>query len=368
MPDFRSWWRKSLKRAAGPVCVALLVGVALPVGTVASAQGYDESAAGDPRTQRDPRDQRDPRAQRDPRDQGSPRDQRCKDLERQLVSDWQLSNNPRDSTANIDQQLGEYERARRRAEGEAEQRVCYEDMFLFGRSLKRTPTCIRLDEEIENARRNIRNLQQQRDALTNNANRRMRRDDLVDELARAGCGESYARENETRRRSSSIFSLWEDEGEDSFDRGYANQQPEQSNLPFASYRTMCVRLCDGYYFPISFSTLESRFKEDDSKCRDQCAAPAELFIYRNPGEDIEQMVSLDGKPYTGLKTAFLNRKRYVKGCSCKPEEYSVQEIEQSEKALGKQANVKAAGAPSPERGGDGSAAPSGDGAKGDGKP
>jgi hypothetical protein len=41
---------------------------------------------------------------------------------------------------------------------------------------------------------------------------------------------------------------------------------------------MCVRLCDGFYFPVSFSTLGSRFPEDEAKCKDQCAAPAELFV------------------------------------------------------------------------------------------
>jgi hypothetical protein len=319
MRKFRSWWRTCPWRAAAPAG-AVLIGAAFVFAATASAQGFAN------------------------------RDQRCQDLERQLVSDWQLSNSPRDAVAGIDQQLSEYERTRRRAEGEADQRNCYEDMFLFGRSLRRTPTCIRLDEEIENARRNITNLRQQRDALTNSAVRRVRRDDLIAELARYGCGDNYAREYESRRRQQSIFSLWED-NESSFDRSEANPLPDQSNLPFASYRTMCVRLCDGYYFPISFSTLESRFREDEVKCKEQCAAPVELYVYKNPGEEVENMVSLEGKPYTSLNTAFLNRKHYIKGCSCKPEEYSPQDIAQSEQAIGRQASSKTAGTPPADQGG-----------------
>jgi hypothetical protein len=42
------------------------------------------------------------------------------------------------------------------------------------------------------------------------------------------------------------------------------------------------------------------------------------------------MVSLNGQSYAQSKTAFKHRKTYVKGCSCKPEEYSQQEINQSE--------------------------------------
>lgn len=265
---------------------------------------------------------------------------RCQDLERQLVSDWQRSNSPQEAVTRIDQQLEDLQRNRRTAEAEAERRNCYEDMFLFGRSLRRTPNCVQLDSDIENFRRNITTLRQQRDAMTNSANRRMRREDLVAELARNGCGDNYAREYESRRRSTSFFSLWEDE-DSSFDRGYANAPPSasQPNQPFASYRTMCVRMCDGFYFPISFSTLGSRFADDESKCKTQCAAPAELYVYRNPGEEVEQMVSITGQPYNNLKNAWRHRKQYIKGCSCKAEEYSAHEIQISEQELGKQARA-----------------------------
>lgn len=269
---------------------------------------------------------------------------RCQDLERQLVSDWQRSTSPQEALARIDQQLEPLQRQRRTAESEAERRNCYEDLFIFGRSLRRTKECVQLDSDLEGLRRQISNLRQQREGLTNSAARRGRREDLVAELARAGCGENYRQEYETRRRSTSIFSFWQDE-DTSFDRGYANTPPGgQSNLPFASYRTMCVRLCDGYYFPISFSTVGSRFTEDETKCKDQCAAPAELFIYRNPGEEVEQMVSVRGEPYSSMKNAFRHRKQYIKGCSCKQAEYSPHQIEISEQELRKQAS---AGSPRP---------------------
>jgi hypothetical protein len=270
---------------------------------------------------------------------------RCQELERQLVSEWQNGQAPQDAVGRIDQQLGQFRDERRKLEVEAERRECYEELFIFGRSLKRTPACIQIDGNLERLRRDIDNLKRQRDGMTNSARKRERRDDLVAELARNGCGENYQREATARRRPtgpSSFFSLWQDE-ETPFDRGYANTAPEQSNLPFASYRTMCVRLCDGFYFPVSFSTLGSRFPEDEAKCKDQCAAPAELFVYKNPGEEIEQMVSLAGAPYTGLKNAFRNRKEYVKGCSCRPEEYSAQQIETFEQDRKKQANAAPAG-------------------------
>ncbi len=259
---------------------------------------------------------------------------RCQDLERQLVSDWQVGNNPANATARIDQQLSDLENTYRRAQAEADRRECYEDMFIFGRSLRRTPNCIQLDSDIENARRGIANLRQQREALNSSAARRGRRDELVAELARSGCGENYTQEYEQqqarRRRSNSFFSLWEDDDSDEGRGGGGFAAPVPQQLPFASYRTMCVRSCDGYFFPISFATTSSHFRDDESKCHSQCAAPTDLYIYRNPGEEVEQMVSLDGKPYAQSKNAFKHRKVFVKGCSCKPEEYSLQEINQSE--------------------------------------
>ena len=105
------------------------------------------------------------------------------------------------------------------------------------------------------------------------------------------------------------------------------------NLPFATYRTLCVRLCDGYYFPVSFSTLPNHFQRDAEVCQSQCAAPAELFYHQNPGGAVEQMVSVSSQqPYTNLKSAWRYRKEFVAGCSCKAAEYQPQEATKEKKA------------------------------------
>jgi len=88
--------------------------------------------------------------------------------------------------------------------------------------------------------------------------------------------------------------------------------------PSGTYRTVCVRSCDGYYFPISYSTVPSRFADDERSCQRLCpAAEATLYAYRNPGEDMEQAVSTTGQPYTALPNAFHYRKEVIAGCSCR---------------------------------------------------
>ncbi|MDO9058577.1 MAG: DUF2865 domain-containing protein, partial [Bradyrhizobium sp.] len=85
-----------------------------------------------------------------------------------------------------------------------------------------------------------------------------------------------------------------------------------------TYRTVCVRSCDGAYFPVSFATIPARFPDDERSCKALCpAAEATLFAYRNPGEDINQAVSIDGQPYSALPNAFKFRTEFNPSCGCK---------------------------------------------------
>jgi len=85
-----------------------------------------------------------------------------------------------------------------------------------------------------------------------------------------------------------------------------------------TYRTVCVRTCDGAYFPISFATFPARFPDDEKSCKALCpATDASLFAYRNPGEDISQAVSINGQPYSALPNAFHYRQEFNPSCACK---------------------------------------------------
>jgi hypothetical protein len=85
-----------------------------------------------------------------------------------------------------------------------------------------------------------------------------------------------------------------------------------------TFRTVCVRTCDGAYFPVSFATTSERFVDDEKTCKALCpATEATLFAYRNPGEDINQAVSINGQPYTALPNAFKFRTEFNPSCACK---------------------------------------------------
>jgi hypothetical protein len=100
-----------------------------------------------------------------------------------------------------------------------------------------------------------------------------------------------------------------------YDGGFAEGHPE-------TYRTLCVRTCDGYYFPISFSTMRSEFARDADRCTASCGSEARLFYHPNPGGRVEDMVDLMGVGYASLPNAFRYRQSLVNDCACRPEPWS----------------------------------------------
>jgi hypothetical protein len=238
----------------------------------------------------------------------------CLQLEQQLAQEANRGSQSRELLPKLEADVRQVERTYRSGQAQLERMECFE-YFLFSKSLRRTRQCVDLNRQVEDAKHRLAELEAQSRQIISSGGRSYQ-DDIIRELARNNCGASYQQHAATRNPFSSI---WQDEDSDYWDGG------RYGRLPFATFRTVCVRLCDGYYFPISFSTLPNHFDRDAEVCQSQCAAPAELFYYQNPGGAMEQAVShTTREPYTSLKTAFRHRKEFVKGCSCKQTEYSSQ--------------------------------------------
>lgn len=109
-----------------------------------------------------------------------------------------------------------------------------------------------------------------------------------------------------------------------------------------TYRTLCVRLCDGAYFPVSFSTTRNWFARDEAVCKSKCGAPARLFVAPNPGGSPESMRDRNGASYVALPTAFQFRKGKVAGCSCRPEAWESASMERHRGYEAAAANVAVA--------------------------
>lgn len=99
----------------------------------------------------------------------------------------------------------------------------------------------------------------------------------------------------------------------------------QRDYSYGGYRTVCVRLCDGYYFPIKNSSSRGSFHRDAQQCQAQCSTDSRLFYMPAQALDMKRAVDLSGLAYTSLKNAFVYRKKLVKGCSCRPPPWSADE-------------------------------------------
>ncbi|HET6322081.1 MAG TPA: DUF2865 domain-containing protein [Hyphomicrobium sp.] len=241
----------------------------------------------------------------------------CLQLEQRLVQDGQRSSGMRDRLPGIEAEMDKVEQAYEQSQADLERSDCYE-YFLFSKTLRRSRRCVDLAQQRDQAQRRLADLDAQRQQIANSGVRSYR-EEIVRELARNNCGANYTQEARRYDRGSDSSSIWQDEDEGG---NFSNNWTPFGGHSSATYRTVCVRLCDGYYFPVSFSTLPSHFEQDAEACQSRCAAPAELYYYQNPGSAMDQSIAFrTQEPYTSLKTAFRYRKELVKGCSCKEAEY-----------------------------------------------
>lgn len=108
--------------------------------------------------------------------------------------------------------------------------------------------------------------------------------------------------------------------------GWPGGPNSKSSRQVSGYRTVCVRQCDGYFFPISFGASEASFSRDQTTCTNACPG-ARLYYYRPSSQDPEDMVDLSGQKYSRLKTADLFRTQYIESCKCKPHPWEQEAVD-----------------------------------------
>ncbi len=91
------------------------------------------------------------------------------------------------------------------------------------------------------------------------------------------------------------------------------------------YRTLCVRACDGYYFPLRHHALRKNFAPGVKSCRSACGDEARLFYYTEDNGSPNTMVDLSGRKYSETPHAFAYRKALSEACTCKPAPWSAEE-------------------------------------------
>ena len=86
-------------------------------------------------------------------------------------------------------------------------------------------------------------------------------------------------------------------------------------------RTVCVRSCDGYFFPISSAASSADFGRDQRTCQMMCPGTQTELFYNSVDGESEDMISVaTNRPYTEMPNAFYYRSAQNQGrdksCSC----------------------------------------------------
>ncbi|MDO9061647.1 MAG: DUF2865 domain-containing protein, partial [Bradyrhizobium sp.] len=216
-----------------------------------------------------------------------------------------------------EEQIRRYQEAASRQQGELDRvtsqakRMGCDSSGFFSLFSGQSAQCGPVNNQIQQMRGNLdqitTSLERLRGGGFGGAERENQRRSVLAALAQNNCGPQYA----TAARG----------GPGNFlDNLFGNNNAPGADFgpQSGTYRTVCVRTCDGAYFPVSFATVPARFPDDERSCKALCpAAEATLFAYRNPGEDINQAVSISGQPYSALPNAFKYRTEFNPSCGCK---------------------------------------------------
>jgi hypothetical protein len=175
------------------------------------------------------------------------------------------------------------------------------------------PQCGGLNRQIDQQRNSLERMQNDLERLNGGTTERAaQRRSLLIALGDNGCGAQYRSAALAGQQGGFFDRLFGDNS------GNGGPFSAPSGPMGGTFRTICVRTCDGFYYPISFATSSDRFRDDEQTCQRMCpASEVTLYTYHNPGEEVAQAVSLNGRLYTELPTAFSYRKALNPACSCR---------------------------------------------------
>jgi hypothetical protein len=233
----------------------------------------------------------------------------CPQLEGQLSAIDRGDSSQSDQAKRLDDAAHKQQSDLDRLTAQARRSGCEGNGF-FSLFVSQPAQCGPLNAQIQQARGNLDRTMNdlQRSQSNTGADREGQRRSIIGALAQNDCGPQYRQQA--------------NQGGGFFDRLFGPGtilSPDSAPASASgTYKTLCVRTCDGFYFPVSYSTLPNKFADDAQTCQRLCpAAEVALYSHRSSGEDVTQAVSANGRLYTEMANAFAYRKQFNPSCSCK---------------------------------------------------
>jgi hypothetical protein len=197
--------------------------------------------------------------------------------------------------------------------------------------------CAKLSAAYAKMQANLTTLERKRDSFANQGDKTARRR-IQAALSANDCNGSRASTQAAARkgkmaalkarshRSPGLVAVLGNDGD--IDRGVTAARQTGSRIviePRASrggnYRTLCVRSCDGFFFPVSSAADPSDFARDERTCQMMCpGTQTALYFHSAQGQESEDMVSArTHEAYTEMPNAFAYRNSQApisKACGC----------------------------------------------------
>jgi hypothetical protein len=93
---------------------------------------------------------------------------------------------------------------------------------------------------------------------------------------------------------------------------------EQGTRRMGGPVALCVRGCDGGFFPITYTAKYSQLDDLDALCKAMCPGAEAKLYTQSQWKGLESAVSIDGEPYADHPNARKFETRYDASCGCKP--------------------------------------------------
>jgi hypothetical protein len=240
--------------------------------------------------------------------------------------------------ASANSQSSRYSGAARRQEGELSRTIAYgrqlgcdrQPSLFFGTPLPQE--CAGINSRIVQMRGNLRELQEQAGGGQGTQQRRAQLIAAIDQACRTEPTQAAPRNlfealfgapRDAVRPPSSLPEL---------DGSIIAQSEGEPRKRQGGSRAVCVRACDGFFFPLASSP--SGRDGADEMCQALCPGVETSAYYMPASGNIEEGVSGNGEPYTALANASKYQKSVDPACACKkPDQSWVQVLNEAEAML-----------------------------------
>lgn len=119
------------------------------------------------------------------------------------------------------------------------------------------------------------------------------------------------------------------------------QSPSGGGGAYGGSQAICVRSCDGGFFPLNFSARSASNDDLQALCSALCPNTEVKLFSRNPRSDIATALGADGTAYRDLPNALKFQKTFDPSCSCKPPGQSwVEALAHAEQLLNEMGGAK----------------------------